>query len=116
MRDRSATRGVRLSGAGVSRSTGVKFVGTATWKVTLTKGTLVYASDRGASRCSGGGRVPGLADGPRRYSVLPPTSQTGPWVSTLSVSESTRRTRVVPAMPSSSSRSKQRRAIELDTP
>ena len=36
---------------------------------------------------------------PRPYSVLPPTSHTGPWVSTLSVSERTRRTRVVPAIP-----------------
>ena len=35
VRDRSATRGVKLSGAGVSRTTGVKFVGTATWNVEL---------------------------------------------------------------------------------
>ena len=45
VRDRSATRGVKLSGAGVSKTTGVPFVGTATWSVKLVKGTLVYASD-----------------------------------------------------------------------
>ena len=38
VRDRSATRGVRLSGAGVSKSTGVTFVGTATWNVTAHEG------------------------------------------------------------------------------
>ena len=45
VRDRSALRGARLSGAGVSRSTGVGFVGTVTWRVKLLRGTLVYASD-----------------------------------------------------------------------
>ena len=45
VRDRSATRGVRLQGAGVSRSSTVGFVGTVTWKVKLSAGTLVYASD-----------------------------------------------------------------------
>lgn len=45
VRDRSAARGIRLSGAGVSRSTGVRFVGTVIWKVKLSAGTLVYASD-----------------------------------------------------------------------
>ncbi len=43
VRDRSATRGVKLSGAGVSKTTGVTFVGTTTWNVKLVKGTLVYA-------------------------------------------------------------------------
>src|SRR6478736_2735077 len=54
VRDRSATRGVKLSGAGVSKTTGVTFVGTTTWNVKLVKGTLVYAG-RPALR---GGRVP----------------------------------------------------------
>ena len=57
VRDRSATRGVKLSGAGVSKSTGVTFVGTATWNVRLTKGTLVYASDA-RKPVLRGGRVP----------------------------------------------------------
>ena len=57
MRDRSATRGVKLSGAGVSKATGVKFVGTATWNVKLKKGTLVYASDA-RKPVLRGGRVP----------------------------------------------------------
>ena len=54
VRDRSATHGARLSGAGVSKTTGVTFVGTATWNVRLAKGTLVYTS-KPALR---GGRVP----------------------------------------------------------
>ena len=41
--DRSATRGGKLSGAGVSKSTKAAYVGTVTWKVTLKAGTLVYA-------------------------------------------------------------------------
>ena len=45
VRDRSAARGVRLSGAGVSRTTGVRFVGTVIWKVKLSAGILVYRSD-----------------------------------------------------------------------
>ncbi len=45
VRDRSATRGARLTGLGVSRSTGVRFVGTVTWRVKLVAGALVYASD-----------------------------------------------------------------------
>jgi hypothetical protein len=57
VRDRSATRGVKLSGAGVSKATGVKFVGTATWNVKLAKGTLVYASDA-RKPVLRGGRVP----------------------------------------------------------
>jgi len=57
VRDRSATRGAKLSGAGVSRTTGVKFVGTATWNVKLTKGTLVYTSDA-RKPVLRGGRVP----------------------------------------------------------
>ena len=56
-RDQSAVRGIRLSGAGVSKTTGVKFVGTTTWTVNLKKGTLVYASDARAPVLRGG-RVP----------------------------------------------------------
>ena len=57
VRDRSATRGVRLAGAGVSRSTRVPFVGTVTWKVNLSAGTLVYGSDA-RKPVLRGGRVP----------------------------------------------------------
>jgi hypothetical protein len=56
-RDLSAVRGIRLSGAGVSKTTGVKFVGTTTWTVNLKKGTLVYTSDARAPVLRGG-RVP----------------------------------------------------------
>jgi len=45
VRDRSATRGARLRGAGVSRTTGISFVGTLTWTVKLSAGTLLYTSD-----------------------------------------------------------------------
>jgi plastocyanin len=41
-RDRSATRGLRLRGAGAQRATTAAFVGTTIWKVTLRKGTLTY--------------------------------------------------------------------------
>ena len=41
--DRSAKRGGKLSGAGVSRSTTSAYVGTVTWKATLKAGTLAYA-------------------------------------------------------------------------
>lgn len=57
VRDRSATRGVRLAGAGVGRSTTVRFVGTVIWKVKLAPGTLVYASDARKPVLKGG-RVP----------------------------------------------------------
>ncbi len=57
VRDRSAARGVRLAGAGVNRSTTVKFVGTVTWKVKLSAGTLVYGSDARKPVLKGG-RVP----------------------------------------------------------
>ncbi len=45
VRDRSAARGAKLSGAGVSRSTTARFVGTVVWKVKLSAGTLVFASN-----------------------------------------------------------------------
>jgi hypothetical protein len=57
VRDRSATRGIRLSGAGISKTTGVRFVGSTTWTVKLKKGTLVYMSDARAPVLRGG-RVP----------------------------------------------------------
>lgn len=44
VRDRSAARGAKLSGAGVSRSTTARFVGTVVWKVKLSAGTLAFAS------------------------------------------------------------------------
>ncbi len=43
--DRSRTQNAHLLGAGLNRKTGIPFVGTATWKVTLSPGTLVYRSD-----------------------------------------------------------------------
>jgi hypothetical protein len=45
VRDRSAARGAQLGGAGVSRSTTARFVGTVVWKVKLSAGTLVFASN-----------------------------------------------------------------------
>jgi hypothetical protein len=44
VKDRSATDGFRLSGLGVSKATGVKFRGTATWKLTLRAGTYRVGS------------------------------------------------------------------------
>jgi hypothetical protein len=55
--DRSAKRGASLRGAGVSRTTTVGFVGTKTWPVQLTAGTLVYSSDS-RKPVLRGGRVP----------------------------------------------------------
>ena len=43
--DRSKTQNAHLVGAGVNRKTGLAFVGTVTWKVTLKTGTLSYRSD-----------------------------------------------------------------------
>ena len=45
VRDRSATRGARLSAPGLTRASGVRFVGTLVWKGRLSAGTLVYRSD-----------------------------------------------------------------------
>jgi plastocyanin len=44
--DRTATDGFRLSGPGLSRATGVKFTGTATWTVALKAGTYAFSSVR----------------------------------------------------------------------
>lgn len=46
--DRTATDGFRLVGPGVSKSTGVKFKGTATWTGTLKPGKYSYGSVRSA--------------------------------------------------------------------
>jgi hypothetical protein len=43
--DRSTKQNVHLVGAGVNRRTGIAFVGTVTWKVTLKSGTLSVRSD-----------------------------------------------------------------------
>ncbi len=43
--DRSKTQNAHLLGAGVNRKTGIRFVGSVSWKVTLSSGTLVYRSD-----------------------------------------------------------------------
>lgn len=44
VRDRSKTDGFGIFGKGVSRTTGAKFRGTRTWKVTLAPGTYTYGS------------------------------------------------------------------------
>ena len=44
VRDRSATRGVKLRGPGVSKATGIGFVGTQTWNVKLGAGTLTLTT------------------------------------------------------------------------
>ena len=48
--DRSAIHNARLRGAGASRTTGVGFVGTKTWRVVLRNGTLTILCDPHASR------------------------------------------------------------------
>jgi len=49
-RDRSAIHNARLRGAGVSRTTGIGFVGTKTWRVALRNGTLTILCDPHATR------------------------------------------------------------------
>jgi plastocyanin len=44
--DKSKTDNFRLSGPGVSRTTGLKFRGTVVWNVTLQTGIYVFRSDR----------------------------------------------------------------------
>jgi hypothetical protein len=44
--DRSATDGFRLAGPGVTRSTGAKFKGSATWSLTLKAGKYTFGSLR----------------------------------------------------------------------
>lgn len=55
VRDRSRTQNFHLRGPGVNRKTGIPFVGTVTWNLTLGKGRYTFASDaaptmRGAFR------------------------------------------------------------------
>jgi hypothetical protein len=44
--DRSAVDGLRLAGPGISKTTGVGFKGTVSWKVTLAAGTYRYSAVR----------------------------------------------------------------------
>ena len=44
-RDRSSAHNARLRGAGAAKATGVGFVGTRTWRVTLRNGQLVLQCD-----------------------------------------------------------------------
>jgi len=46
VRDRSASDGFRLAGPGVTRSTGSKFTGSVSWKLTLRAGTYSFGSAR----------------------------------------------------------------------
>lgn len=55
--DRSAIHNARLRGAGVSRATGVGFVGKKTWRVVLRNGTLTIVCDPHASRMRASVRV-----------------------------------------------------------
>jgi plastocyanin len=48
--DKSAKDGFRLSGPGVSKSTGAAFKGTVTWTVTLKAGTYTYGSAKRAKQ------------------------------------------------------------------
>ena len=50
VKDRSTTDGFRLAGPGVSKSTGAKFRGTVTWKLTLKAGTYRFGSLKNAKR------------------------------------------------------------------
>jgi len=44
VRDRSATRGVKLRGAGLNKATGIGFVGSQSWTVKLASGTLTLTT------------------------------------------------------------------------
>jgi hypothetical protein len=55
VRDRSARYNFRLAGRGVHRSTGMRFTGSATWRVRLARGTYRFGSD--AKRLPGRLRV-----------------------------------------------------------
>jgi len=58
VRDRSAAHNFHLFGPGLSKKTGVPFVGTKTWKVTLKKGKYTYQCDiHAASGMKGSFRV-----------------------------------------------------------
>ena len=53
VRDRTKLHNFHLSGAGVNRKTGVAQVATVVWRVTLKRGTLVFYSDRSATKLRG---------------------------------------------------------------
>lgn len=57
VRDRGRTHNFHLAGAGVNRKTTIAFMGTATWKVKLTKGTLRFVCDAHAARMHGSVKV-----------------------------------------------------------
>jgi plastocyanin len=48
--DRSATDGFRLAGPGVTKSTGIRFRGTVTWRVSLEAGRYTFGSVRRAAQ------------------------------------------------------------------
>jgi len=52
--DRSKKQNAHLLGAGVTRKTGISFVGAVTWKVTLKAGKLVFRSDATKPKLRGG--------------------------------------------------------------
>ncbi len=53
VRDRTKLHNFHLSGAGVNRKSGVAQVATLTWRLTLKRGTLVFYSDRSATKLRG---------------------------------------------------------------
>lgn len=57
VRDRSSSHSFRLAALGVNRKTTVAFKGTATWKVTLKKGTLRFYCDQHAASMRGSLKV-----------------------------------------------------------
>jgi hypothetical protein len=54
VRDLSKSGAVKLRGAGAAKSTTAAFVGTVTWRVSLSSGTLVYTSDPRKPSLAGG--------------------------------------------------------------
>lgn len=57
VRDRSRTHNFHLVGKGVNRKTGLAAVGTTTWRLTLSEGSLRFFSDRSPARVRGSIRV-----------------------------------------------------------
>lgn len=57
VRDRSKAQNFHLIGPGVNKSTGVRFIGRATWSVTLRRGTYRFQSDPSKARVHGSIRV-----------------------------------------------------------
>jgi hypothetical protein len=52
--DRSRRQNAHLVGVGVNRKTGIAFVGTVTWKITLKAGKLAFRSDAASPRLRAG--------------------------------------------------------------